>query len=185
MRIIAGRFGGRNLKAPTGRDTRPTTDRVREALFSVLGDAVRGSRVADLFAGTGALGLEALSRGAASVDFYESRSQTLAVLKQNIVTLGVGDEVAVIAAPLPRGIKEGAPWDLVLIDPPWGKGLAGPTLTRAVERGRLAAGGLVVVEERRGQQPAAAYWRGVGLTLEDERLYGDTTIQLLRVPAAG
>ncbi|TNF25489.1 MAG: 16S rRNA (guanine(966)-N(2))-methyltransferase RsmD [Deltaproteobacteria bacterium] len=185
MRIIAGRFGGRHLKVPTGRDTRPTSDRVREALFSVIGDAVRGARVADLFAGTGALGLEALSRGAGAVDFYESGRPALAVLRANVAALGAQDEVRVVVAPLPRGLKAGPPWDLVLIDPPWGKQLAGPTLGHALAVGRLAPGGLVVVEERRGQQPPAAYWRELGLALEDERVYGDTTLQLLRVPDAG
>lgn len=185
MRIIAGRFGGRHLKAPTGSDTRPTTDRVREALFSVLGPVVRGARVADLFAGTGALGLEALSRGAASVDFYESRSQTIAVLRSNVAALGVGDDVQVITAPLPRGIKPGPPWDLVLADPPWGKQLAAPPLVRAIELGRLAPGALVVVEERRGEQLAAASWLACGLALEDERVYGDTSLQLLRFASPG
>lgn len=183
MRVIAGRFGGRHLKVPTGQDTRPTTDRVREALFSVLGPIVRGARAADLFAGTGALGLEALSRGAVSVDFFESRSQALTVLRGNVAALGVADEVSVVSSPLPRGIKPGRAWDLVLVDPPWGKRLAAPALARAIELGRLASGALVVVEERRGEQPDAAYWLGFGLVLEDERVYGDTSLQLLRFPA--
>jgi 16S rRNA (guanine966-N2)-methyltransferase len=183
VRVIAGRFGGRHLKVPPGQDTRPTTDRVREALFSVLGLAVRGARVADLFAGTGALGLEALSRGAVSVDFFESRSQALAVLRGNVATLGVADEVSVVSSPLPRGIKPGRPWDLVFADPPWGKRLAAAPLERAIALERLAPGALAVVEERRGEQPDAAYWRGIGLVLEDERVYGDTSLQLLRLPA--
>ena len=96
--------------------------RVREATFNILGPAVHDARCADLFSGTGSLGLEALSRGAAHVDFYETGRAPLAVLHENIKTLGVGSEVTVHRSPLPAAISAGEAWDLVLVDPPWGKG---------------------------------------------------------------
>ena len=184
MRVIAGRYGGRHLKVPPGRDTRPTGERVREALFSVLGAAVVDARVADLFAGTGALGLEALSRGAASVDFYENGRQAAVVLRSNMAALGLGAEARLITATLPRGVGPGPSWDLVLLDPPWGKQLAEQTVARVVALGRLAPGALVVVEERAGAHPDAAFWATLGLALEDARTYGDTALQLLRWPAS-
>ena len=93
IRIIAGDFKGRRLKTPAGDAVRPTADRVREAWFSILQRAVRGARVLDLYAGSGALGLEALSRGAVTADFVEVRRASLAALKANITTLKVADRV--------------------------------------------------------------------------------------------
>ena len=183
MRIVAGLFGGPRLEGPPGLSIRPTGEQFFEGLFRVLGATTVGARVADLFAGTGALGLEALSRGAATVDFFESGRQAGAVLRRNIAALGVEAVTAVHGAPLPRGLSAGTPWDLVLLDPPWGQQLAEPAVVRLVATGRLAPSALVVVEERRGAQPAPAAWRALGLDLEDARDYGDTSLVWLRVPA--
>ena len=117
MRVVAGEFGGRRLAAPPARGTRPTADRVREALFSMLGD-VSGLRVLDLFAGSGALGIEALSRGAASATFVESDPRAAAVIRENLAALGAEGEVkrqdAVVFLAAQRGT-----FDLVLADPPY------------------------------------------------------------------
>ncbi|MCA9515344.1 MAG: 16S rRNA (guanine(966)-N(2))-methyltransferase RsmD [Myxococcales bacterium] len=182
MRIVAGRFGGRRLHVPAGRDTRPTGERVREALFSILGDAVAGARVADLYAGTGALGLEALSRGAAQVDLYESGRPALAVIARNVGELGCDGEVAVVRVPLPRGLGAGPAYGVVLCDPPWGKQLGEAAIDRLLAVGRLAPGGLVVLEEAQGKLPAAAWWEARGLLVDDERRYGDTAIAIARRP---
>src|SRR5215204_512227 len=151
MRVIAGAYGGRRLQAPPGTDTRPTADRVREALFSILGARVEGARVLDLFAGSGALGLEALSRGAAQVTFVESAPAALAALRANLAALGAGAEVVRADAlrwlhAASRGARQ---YDLVFLDPPY---------RRAAELGAplsdplpavLAPGALVVAESDR------------------------------------
>src|SRR3954465_7399669 len=120
MRIVAGRWGGRTLHAPRGRSTRPTSDRVREALFSILGP-LDGARVLDLFAGSGALGLEALSRGAAAATFVERERLALRALRDNVADLGADAEVvAADARVFLRAARErGAQYDLVFLDPPY------------------------------------------------------------------
>lgn len=179
LRLVAGRLGGRRISAPRGRDTRPTGERVREALFNVLGERVVGARVADLFAGSGALGLEALSRGAAWVDFYESGRAAQAALRGNIAALGVAAECAVVKGALPESLAPGPAYDLALLDPPWGQGLAGPAVARLAKLGRLAADAVVVVEARWGAADDAAAWAAAGLEVADRRRYGDTGLTLL------
>jgi 16S rRNA (guanine966-N2)-methyltransferase len=121
VRIIAGEWGGRRLKAPPGRDTRPTTDRIRESWFSALGSAVEGARVLDLFAGSGALGLEALSRGAHHATFVERARKPLSALEGNVASLGAGSRCRVFrgeALGFVRRLEPGA-FDLALADPPY------------------------------------------------------------------
>ncbi|ROQ92342.1 16S rRNA (guanine966-N2)-methyltransferase [Desulfosoma caldarium] len=127
MRIIAGRFRGRTLRRPKSHGVRPTADRVREALFSILGQRVRDSRVLDLFAGTGALGLEALSRGAACAVFVDQHREALAVLRSNVDRCGVTfPEVEVLAVNVPVALSRLAAqkrrFDLIFMDPPYGLG---------------------------------------------------------------
>src|SRR3954453_13668244 len=121
MRVIAGSYGGRTLKAPAGDGTRPTSDRVREALFSILGDRVAGARVLDLFAGSGALGIEALSRGAASATFVDDAPAALRVLRANLEALG--EDAEVVRADAVRWLRAASgrahQYDLVLLDPPY------------------------------------------------------------------
>ncbi|HEX8856246.1 MAG TPA: 16S rRNA (guanine(966)-N(2))-methyltransferase RsmD [Thermoleophilaceae bacterium] len=177
MRIVAGSLGGRRLHAPPGRGTRPTADRVREALFSILGD-VSGLAVLDLFAGSGALGIEALSRGATSATFVDSGTRAIAAVRRNLAELGLDapvirrDALAFLAAP---ARAPGAPYDLVFLDPPYSSAdrLAGPLSERlpAVASGR----GLIVSESDK-RNPLE-----LTLPLEDERTYGDTRIALHRV----
>ena len=131
MRIIAGRWKGRRLKAPRGRDVRPTSDRLRGSWMGAIGEDVGGARVLDLFAGSGALGLEALSRGASSVVFVERSRGALSTLRANVELLDAKSEVTIVtgdAIAFAEGLEGGA-YDLALADPPYGKGLA----TRIIE----------------------------------------------------
>lgn len=137
-RIISGRFRGRRLTVPAGTDIRPTTDRMRERLFSMLGHsrypAMAGARVADLFAGTGALGLEALSRGAAHVTFVEQAHGSLACLRANIETVKADDHETTIVASNATGIaRTDQSFDFIFLDPPYRKSLVLPTLNRLLE----------------------------------------------------
>jgi 16S rRNA (guanine966-N2)-methyltransferase len=170
MRIIAGAYGGRTLKAPKGESTRPTSDRVREALFSILGDRVQDARVLDLFAGSGALGLEALSRGAHSVTFVDDDRAAIAAIKANLATLGAAAEVRQTDAL--RFLRGALQYDLILLDPPYrlAERLA-PPLSEAL-RTVLAPGAVAVAESDR-RAPLA-----LDLPLNDERRYGDTLIRI-------
>ncbi len=150
MRIIAGKYRGRKLKSVAGVKTRPTADRVREALFSILGETVIGSRVLDLFAGTGALGLEALSRGAARAVLVENDLAAGSVIGENIASLGASDAVELISADrlaaLERLAGQGEKFDLVLADPPYRDG-AGENLLADIARfAILARDGIVTIE---------------------------------------
>jgi 16S rRNA (guanine(966)-N(2))-methyltransferase RsmD len=172
MRVVAGSLGGRRLVAPKGDATRPTADRVREALFSVLGDAVAGARVLDLFAGSGALGIEALSRGAARATFVERAPAALRALEANLQALALDAEVHRGDAVRFLGNASGAgeTYDLVFLDPPYrdAERLAAELDLRAV----LAPDGRVVTESDR-RTPLA-----IDLTQLFERRYGDTLIRI-------
>ena len=174
MRVIAGRYGGRRLQAPPGEATRPTSDRVREALFSILGDRVDGARVLDLFAGSGALGLEALSRGAASATFVDSAPAAIKAVRANLAALGAEAEVVRSDAlrwlrAAPSGARQ---YDLVFLDPPYRRaGELGAPLSAALAP-VLAEGALVVAEADR-RAPLE-----LTMPATDERRYGDTLIRL-------
>ncbi len=182
MRIIAGRARGRRLTAPRGLSTRPTPARVREALFSAIesgrfGSFLAGSIVLDLFAGTGALGLEALSRGAGKVRFIERGRRGLALIRRNLERLGLMDDPSVEmlrfdATRLPAPAPEAH--DLVLLDPPYGQGLGERALASASRGGWIAPGALVMWEEAGPMPPPP------GFALLDRRRYGDTWITWLR-----
>jgi 16S rRNA (guanine966-N2)-methyltransferase len=176
MRVIAGRYGGRRLRAPQGAATRPTSERVREAVFSMLGP-LDGAHVLDLFAGSGALGIEAISRGAARVTFVERAPAARAVLAANLEALGIPGQTARVrsgdARPeLRAAATRGETYDLILLDPPYrqaatlGPELAGPVAAI------LAPSGRVVCESDR-RAPLE-----LGLPVERERRYGDTLIRL-------
>ncbi|MFC0305559.1 16S rRNA (guanine(966)-N(2))-methyltransferase RsmD [Rhizorhabdus histidinilytica] len=170
MRIIAGQWRGRPLIAPQGQATRPTSDRTREALFSMLASRLgsfEGLAVADVCAGTGALGLEALSRGAARCTFVERDRAAVEALRANIAKLGAAAEVRTIAA---ESFAGGA-YDLVLIDPPYGTGL-GQKVLPAIG---LAPGGWASIETARDEAVAVP-----GFTVEAERVHGKARITLLR-----
>jgi 16S rRNA (guanine966-N2)-methyltransferase len=178
MRIVAGRYGGRRLGAPPGQATRPTSDRVREALFSVLGP-LDDARVLDLFAGSGALGLEALSRGARHATFVDSAPPAVSAVRANLAAIGVPAAAASVQRQDARAFLRGArgarhEYDLVLLDPPYrlaaelGRELS-PLLREVV-----APGGRVVSESDR----RAPLDLDLDLPLTDERRYGDTLIRI-------
>jgi 16S rRNA (guanine966-N2)-methyltransferase len=180
MRVIAGRLGGRRLKAPKGRVTRPTSDRVREGLFAMLGD-VQGTSVLDLFAGTGALGVEALSRGASSVVFVERDAPAVSALKDNLAALGIEPiEAEVRRTDALRALRSARTreetYDLVFIDPPYGQAHDwGPELSMVLPS-LLRTGARVVVESDR-RTPLE-----LGMEVGQERRYGDTSIRIHRYP---
>ena len=181
MRVIAGALGGRRLRAPAGRGTRPTSDRVREALFAILG-ALDGAVVLDLFAGSGALGIEALSRGAARAVFVERDRAALDALRGNLSTLELGParaEVRPVDVRIALGTarRRDEKYDLILIDPPYRLASAlGRELSSALP-GLLEPGARVVSESDR-RDPL-----DLGLPVADERRYGDTLIRIHLPPA--
>jgi 16S rRNA (guanine966-N2)-methyltransferase len=176
MRIIAGALKGRRLAAVRGK-MRPTSDKVREAVFSILGPAVPGARVVDLFAGTGALGLEALSRGAKSAVFVEEHPASLTVLRRNVANLGLADRAEILPMSVKAGLRKlaarQAVFDLAFLDPPYGGGLAPAALIDLAGAGILSPAARVVAEHsRRETLPEAV------ATLEqvEVRRYGDTQV---------
>lgn len=179
MRIIAGALRGRKLQAPPGIETRPTADRVRETLFSMLASRLgsfEGLRVADLYAGSGALGLEALSRGAAHASFVETDPKALAAIRANCDMLGVADRTRVIAGSA-AALPKSQAFDLIFADPPYAPG-SGTAVVRAVtDGGWLAPGGWLAVETERRERVDPADW-----SLDAERDVGRARLSLLRRP---
>jgi 16S rRNA (guanine966-N2)-methyltransferase len=178
MRIIAGEWRRRPLVAPAGQATRPTADRVRETLFSMLASRLgtfEGLRVADLFAGSGALGFEALSRGAAMVTFVESDAKAIAAIRANAAALKAEDRIRVLggsALALPRS----EPFDLVFADPPYADGSGNMAIAAVAKAGWLAPGGWLSVETARRSAVDAGEF-----TLDAEREVGAARITLLRL----
>jgi 16S rRNA (guanine966-N2)-methyltransferase len=178
MRIIAGSAGRLPIKAPD-KGARPTTDRVREALFSILGERVVGARVLDLFAGSGALGLEALSRGALSAVFVDNDRRAAAVINKNLTTTRLAGGRVVAAEVTSFLQRDFSRYELIFADPPYARGAADPDAVAGLLAGglaapRLAPGGWLIAEtaaERRA--PEAAGW-----DLLDRRAYGGCAILL-------
>jgi 16S rRNA (guanine966-N2)-methyltransferase len=172
MRVVAGRLRGRTLHAPRGRDTRPTSDRVREALFSVLGD-VQGAAVLDLYAGSGALGIEAISRGAASATFVDNDDKAVAAIRRNLSDLGIDAKVHRRDTLAFLRSAEG-PFDLVFADPPYSSApRLGERLAQLLPA--VLAGNARIVTESDKHAPLE-----IALPLEFERDYGDTRIRIHR-----
>lgn len=173
MRIVSGEFGGRRLVVPKDGRVRPTADRVREAWMSILGDRLEGARVLDLFAGSGALGLEALSRGAASAEFVEMHQASLEALRRNIEALGVEDRVTVRRGDAERFVERIAPgaYDLAFADPPYAIDYAG----RLVAHFRRTPFAAILCVEHRADAAVAG---------DATRRYGDTAITFCYAPEA-
>jgi len=186
MRIVGGRFRGRTLQGPSSNATRPTTDRLREALFNVLAhaydDAANGARVLDLFAGTGALGLEALSRGAKFAVFVEEAAEPRGLIRANVEALGLGGITRIFrrdATRLGEALANDA-FDLVFCDPPYGRGLAEKALISVRDGHWLAPGALVLVEEA----AEARFAVPEGFEELERRRYDTTEVVFLRAAGA-
>jgi 16S rRNA (guanine966-N2)-methyltransferase len=182
MRIVAGRFRGAALATPRGQDIRPTSDRVREAVFNILvhglGVDLEGARVLDLFAGTGALGFEALSRGAAFALFVEESAEARGLLRRNAEALGVMGITKIYRRDATRLGEAGpqAPFGLVFADPPYGKALGEAALASATAGGWLTQDAVAVIEETAGAELTLPE----GFALLDQRIYGSTAVYFLR-----
>jgi 16S rRNA (guanine966-N2)-methyltransferase len=182
MRIVAGRFRGAAPATPKGQDIRPTSDRVREAVFNILAHGLdvefEGARVLDLFAGTGALGLEAMSRGAAFCLFVEEAAEARGLIRRNAESLGLMGTTRIYRRDATRLGEAGtlAPFDLVFADPPYGQALGEAALTAALAGGWLTSGATVVLEETAG----AEFTVPEGFAVIDQRPYGGTCVYFLR-----
>ncbi|MEZ0224447.1 MAG: 16S rRNA (guanine(966)-N(2))-methyltransferase RsmD [Alphaproteobacteria bacterium] len=190
MRIVGGDLKGRAITSPKGSATRPTSDRTREAVFNILhhakwrrGDIIGGARVIDVFAGTGALGIEALSRGAAHAVFVEREPAAARVCEENIQTLGVRERAMLMRfdglKPVPRPLYL-EPRTLIFLDPPYGKDMAAKALTGLAERDWLKPGAICIVEMARRQPENVP----AGFIQHDERNYGIAAVKFLEWPGS-
>lgn len=171
MRVIAGEHRGRRLIAPDTNDTRPVTDRVKESVFSSLSHLIADARVVDLFAGAGSFGIEAMSRGAASVVFVENGRKAIEALNKNLETLGISALVRRVDVYKYDAAVDG-PFDLVFCDPPWT--MMSDVLAEVLEKlGPCLADGAVIMTTRRSSDPIP---QPDSLRIDDERRFGDTRI---------
>ena len=179
MRVIAGQFKGRRLKVPAWEGIRPTSDKLRETLFNILAPRVEGARVLDGFAGTGAIGIEALSRGARHVTFVDRDRRAAALIAANVALCGVGEgytiECGDVAAVLQRASADPA-FDLILLDPPYDADSDMVTRTLAAAARRMAAGALLVLERARRREPVIP----PPLARVRDVVAGDSTLTLVR-----
>lgn len=153
MRIIAGEYKGRRLESPADNSVRPTTDKVKEALFSILTDRIWGSRVLDLFSGTGNLGIEALSRGAKSCVFCDSSRDSLRLIKNNISHCKAQEGARVVPGDFRKTLMSlDGQFDIILLDPPYDKGFLQPAFDLIRENNLLAEDGVIVAEHRREEE---------------------------------
>ncbi len=175
MRIVAGEFRGRRLHTPKGEGIRPTADRVREAMFSIIGSRLPDAMVLDLYAGTGALGLEAISRGAASAVFVDQNPAAIRLIRSNIQLCGAEGRSRIIQASVQRAVRqlagEALAFSLVFLDPPYGRGHVDSILP---DLHRIADASTMVVAEHHAKDilpSTCGKW-----VRTQERLYGDTAI---------
>ncbi|MEJ5358501.1 MAG: 16S rRNA (guanine(966)-N(2))-methyltransferase RsmD [Desulfobacterales bacterium] len=177
LRVIAGELRGRRLRTPSGRTTRPTADRTREAVFNILGARLLGGWVLDLFAGSGAFGIEALSRGAAGAVFVENDRRAFAVLQRNLADLGLLGRSRAFLRDAARGLGflagEGFRFRIAFLDPPYGAGLVVPALQGLLAAACMDPGGLIVVEHSAGEGLPETV---ASLRRSDRRRYGDTLV---------
>ncbi len=178
MRIVAGKYRGRTLATPDSREIRPTSDRVRESLFSILesgySDYLSNTRALDLFAGTGAMGLEALSRGVEFAVFVENSQHGIKLIRKNIELLGLGDQTKIIRADATQlgSLGNLKPFNLVIADPPYNMGIADKSLGCLIDDGWLCQDALIIIEESADSPPPQL----THCRILDERKFGDTKI---------
>lgn len=182
MRVVAGEFKGRRLVAPKGLETRPTPDRVREALFSIVGDRVVGARVLDLFAGSGALGIEALSRGATYAELVDDARAACSAIERNLTSLGCAQRARVVCSDVGRHLRtrpSTGPFDLITVDAPYtmAPAVAGEVAQLLAQGGWLSEEALVVIEH--GQ--ATELGELSGLDEVSTRRYGDTAVSIFEI----
>ncbi|MGI6199787.1 MAG: 16S rRNA (guanine(966)-N(2))-methyltransferase RsmD [Christensenellales bacterium] len=179
MRIVAGTAGGRVIQSPPGTHARPTADRVREAIFSMISPYLPDSRVLDLFSGSGAMALEAISRGAGQAVMADCHPQSLATMRANVSKLGFAGQCRIESGDfrqvLSRLAREGAVFDLVFLDPPYAQGFYLPALDQLLQ-GNLLSQRCWVVAEHLAQASVGAQ----GYAVDRVRRYGQTAVTLLK-----
>ncbi len=182
MRIISGSFKGRKLASLQGMTTRPTADRVRESIFNIIAPHIDNALVLDLFAGTGALGLEALSRGAASAIFIDSSPSAVKTIQKNIIVCRADTRARVIRWDIFKNLNclqpEFPAYDLVFMDPPYNKNIIGPTIKNLIERNILKNNATIIIEQSI-IDPIPDGLSSIELT--DQRTYGKTLVSFLTV----
>ncbi|MBL0712938.1 MAG: 16S rRNA (guanine(966)-N(2))-methyltransferase RsmD [Desulfosarcina sp.] len=182
MRIIAGTYRGRRIRAPRGRWIRPTSDRLRETIFNIIGPDIRGQKVLDIYAGTGAMGIEALSRGADHSVFIDKHPLALECMQANLEPLGNSNQWDIIRWDAEHNLRclaaRALQFGYAFVDPPYNQGLVALTLRHLIESGAMKSGGLIVLEHHQQERidPAAN-----SLTLWDQRRYGKTLVTFLRI----
>lgn len=183
MRIIAGKFRSKKLTSPKGDDIRPTSDRVRQSIFNIISSRLdhdfSEQRVLDLFAGTGAMGIEAISRGASEVVFVDNGLEARSLIRSHIDSFGIGGQARLLKRDaLNLGKNEKCiPFNMIFIDPPYGKNLGKAALNAALENGWIADGAIIILEEKARQEIEFSD----DLELIDRRKYGNSEVYLLRV----
>lgn len=184
MRIVAGKFKGTKIATPAAKDhsIRPSSDRLRESLFNILthrdkGDSLRNARTLDLFSGTGAMGLEALSRGAGYCLFIDHDPAALALIRRNVTRMDLTDNSMILRRDATRlGVTTMTPFNLLLADPPYDQNLGPYALTAAATGGWLTPGALCIIEDRHN----AHITLPEGFTELERRHYGEAQILILR-----
>jgi 16S rRNA (guanine(966)-N(2))-methyltransferase RsmD len=181
MRIIGGNAKGRRLFVPRGGSVRPTAARVKESLFNILPHDFTGLRVLDLFAGSGSLSIESLSRGAAETVLVEASARSATAIRENLRRFGLKMRAQVWVAPVSRTLrslaKRGERFDLIFLDPPYDKGLVSPSLELIAQGNLLNSAGTVVAEHSAREELQPRY---DSLVLNDQRHYGDTRLSFFR-----
>lgn len=186
MRVVAGKAKGRRLKSLKGENTRPTSDKVKESLFSILGGLVMNAKILDLFAGTGSLGIEALSRGAEYAVFIDNDRNSVRVINENLNQCGFFEQALVIkkdvCSALVRLSVEERGFDLVFLDPPYDTDWAEPVLDLVVEHHLLAEEALVIVESGKENEinPETPH-----LTKRREAVYGNSKLTFFDIKPEG
>ncbi|MCL6473276.1 MAG: 16S rRNA (guanine(966)-N(2))-methyltransferase RsmD [Firmicutes bacterium] len=181
LRVIAGVAKGRKLYAPKGADIRPTSDRVKEAIFNIIGREINNKNVLDLFAGTGSLGIEALSRGAEHAYFIDSKTQAIDLIKKNLDITGLDGKATVIKSDVYKAIERLAKnelrFDLIFLDPPYRISVSFlDAILNMLASDILKKDGLLVLEHAAKTEPRSVE----GLELESTRIYGDTAVTFYR-----
>jgi len=180
LRIIGGDLRGKRLKSIHGKLIRPTADRIREAIFNILLNSIAKTLVLDLFAGTGALGIEALSRGAKRALFVDNQNKSLSVLKQNIASCGLGEKAVIVKWNIRQNLNciksIGQKFDLIFLDPPYNQDLITPSLVNLDQSDALKNSTLIVVEHSVFESLPMDL---CAFQLADQRKYGKTLVSFL------